>query len=380
MSLQNALLTLLMGPTIPKPVPPSIIESLQNVEVTHDDSGRSGFQITFETGRSGPACLVDTACHMSSQIKPFSRVVIIVTFNAKPRVLMDGVITNIEYSPDSSGGPCTFSVTGEDVSVMMDLEERSVEHVGQSEFVIANKLILSYADLGLIPMVIAPSAQDIPMPIERVPFQHGTDLGHLNRMAERFGYVFYIIPGPVPLANTAYWGPPVRIGLPQKALSVNLGHATNIVNINFSYNALSATKVEGILQDRKSNKSMSVRAHTSHRTPPLVSTPALTASSQSRMVLARYSGLTVSQAQSQAQGTVDSSVDGVAAASGELDVLRYGNILWPRLLVGLRGAGYKNDGLWYVKKVTHKIKRGEYRQSFTLTREGMGSSIPKVNA
>lgn len=380
MSLQNALLTLLMGPTIPKPVPLSLMEMLQNVEVTHDDSGRSGFQITFEAGRSGPTGLVDNACNLSAQIKPFSRVVIVVTFNSIPRVLMDGIITNIEYSPDSSGGTSSFAVTGEDVSVMMDLEEKSAGHLGQSESVIASKLILSYAEYGLVPMVVAPSSQDIPLPIERVPFQHDTDLGHLNRMAKRFGFVFYIIPGPVPLANTAYWGPPVRIGLPQKALSVNLGHASNVLSINFSYSALNATKVKGKLQDRKSNKPISVSALASSRMPALASTPALSATSKSRTVQARYSGLTVAQAQNQAQATANSSTDSVATASGELDVLKYSNILWPRLLVSLRGAGYKNDGLWYVKKVTHKIKMGEYRQSFSLTREGTGSSIPQVIA
>ena len=38
----------------------------------------------------------------------------------------------------------------------------------------------------------------------------------------------------------------------------------------------------------------------------------------------------------------------------------------PRQLVGVRGAGPAFDGLYYVKSVTHNIKRGEYKQSFTL--------------
>ena len=35
-----------------------------------------------------------------------------------------------------------------------------------------------------------------------------------------------------------------------------------------------------------------------------------------------------------------------------------------RQLVGVRGAGLPFDGLYYVKSVTHDIKRGEYKQSF----------------
>jgi len=37
------------------------------------------------------------------------------------------------------------------------------------------------------------------------------------------------------------------------------------------------------------------------------------------------------------------------------------------------------DGLYYVKGVTHKIKRGEYKQDFTLTRNGLVSTVSSVN-
>ena len=42
---------------------------------------------------------------------------------------------------------------------------------------------------------------------------------------------------------------------------------------------------------------------------------------------------------------------------GSLDVTRYGGILKARQLVGVRGAGPAFDGLYYVKNVTHKIKK-----------------------
>lgn len=378
MSLQNALLTLLMGPTIPLPAALPLMERLQSVEVTHADSGKSGFQITFDAGRSGPLSMIDSICYLSPQLKPFSRVVIIVTFNAVPRVLMDGIITNIQYSPDASGGSSNYTVTGEDVSVMMDLEKKPLQHPGLPEALIAGKIILRYARYGLIPLVIPPPSVYIPLPIEHIPTQQGTDLQHLEKMARRSGYLFYIKPGPVPLTNTAYWGPAITPGLPQRALSVNLGHASNVVSINFSYNALSAIKISDEVQDRMLNKTIPVRTYAPQRLP-LTSRPALTPVSQSRIQKSPCSsGLTATQAQSRAQGITDSSVSNAATATGELDVLRYGNILWPRSLVGLRGAGYSNDGFWYVKTVTHRIKMGEYTQSFSLSREGMGSLTPLV--
>ena len=39
-------------------------------------------------------------------------------------------------------------------------------------------------------------------------------------------------------------------------------------------------------------------------------------------------------------------------------------------LVGVRGAGLAYDGLYFVKSVTHNIKRGEYKQTFSLSRNG----------
>jgi hypothetical protein len=63
---------------------------------------------------------------------------------------------------------------------------------------------------------------------------------------------------------------------------------------------------------------------------------------------------------------------------GELNVVRYGNVLKPRGLVGVRGVGMAFDGLHYVKSVTHKIKRGEYKQSFQLSRNGLISTLPRV--
>src|SRR6202007_3028111 len=71
------------------------------------------------------------------------------------------------------------------------------------------------------------------------------------------------------------------------------------------------------------------------------------------------------------------SADAVSA-SGTFDVVRYGRPLKARQLVGVRGAGMAFDGLYYVKNVTHSIKRGEYKQNFTLTRNGLISTVPLV--
>jgi hypothetical protein len=53
-------------------------------------------------------------------------------------------------------------------------------------------------------------------------------------------------------------------------------------------------------------------------------------------------------------------------------------VLKARGLVGVRGAGMSYDGLYYVKSVSSMLKRGEFKQNFTLTRNGIVSLTPTV--
>lgn len=372
-------LTLLIGPTVPVPAPPDLLESLQQVKVTHDDSGISGFELTFKVGRSSPLDLLDYGILRNPLLlKPLNRVVLLVTFGIVPQVLMDGFITHQQLSPGSGPGTSTLTVIGEDASVMLDQEEKSAEHPAQDETIIANKLILSYAQYGLIPVVIPPLAIDPPVPVERIPSQQVTDYAYLQQMAGRHGYVFFITPGPVPLTSTAYWGPPPRLSVPQKALSVNLGAETNVAQVSFSTNSQAPTLMEGQVQDRLTNQAMPVMTLASTRVPLSAQPAWLVQQPNVRRRQFRQSGLNVAQSYGRAQGQTDASVDGTVTATGELDALTYGALLQPRGLVGLRGVGYQHDGIYYVKSVTHTVKVGEYKQNFTLNRDGWGSLTPVV--
>jgi hypothetical protein len=378
MNLLGIHLTLLIGPTVPVPAPPLLTENLQSVQVTHNDEGRSGFQLTFGVARSGPGDLFDYRLLASPLVRPFVRVVLVVTFDATPSVLMDGIVTHQQLSPagDSSG---SFTLTGEDVSVMMDREEKVVEHPAQDDAAVATLIILGYPQLQLLPVVIPPPVLDPPLPTERTPVQYLTDLGHLQQMAERHSFVFYVDPGPLPLTNTAYWGPRVRTGIPQKALSVDLGAETNVESLSFQYDALAATVVSGQVQDRVTNQKLPVRTFSGSRSP-LALLPDLPFNFPNvrSVVLRDSAGLNLVQAYAKAQATTDASVESVVTCQGTLDAIRYGGILRPRGLVGLRGAGFSYDGLYYVKSVTHTLANGSYKQNFVLTRDGLGSITPAV--
>jgi hypothetical protein len=364
---------------LPVPAPLSLIDSLQSVEVSNTDQGRDGFQITFAAGRgSGAADILDYSLLSNPLLRPFNRVIIMVTFGFIPKVLIDGIITHQQLTPSQEPGKSTFTVTGEDVSVMMNIEEKSPTYPNMPDLVIVNKIIISYAQYGLIPNVIPPMSLDVPIMVDWIPSYRGTDLSYVQQLATKNAYVFYIEPTNVPGVNNAYWGPAVGSSLPQMhSLSVNMGASTNVASINFQFSALQPKLVIGSVQDRLSNITIPVRTFASTRLPLSAGPAWLVNMLNIGKKQLDSGGMNVLEAYASAQAETDRSVDAVTA-SGELDSLVYGDILRARKLVGVRGAGYSYDGIYFVKNVNHHIKPGEYKQSFTLSREGLGSITPVV--
>src|SRR6185437_15556961 len=110
-------LTLLVGPVVPLPAPKPIIDALTAVEVTINSTGRSGFRLSFTLSDRS---LLQTVFLLAPPAVEL-RVVIMVTVNNIPQVLMDGVMRHHETQPASSGGHSTITIIGEDLTAVMDL-------------------------------------------------------------------------------------------------------------------------------------------------------------------------------------------------------------------------------------------------------------------
>ena len=377
MSITSIQLQLWVGRVVPQPAPQQLMTALQSIDITQSEI--AGFQMNFQIERS-PYMSPDFALIASELLQPGSRVVICVTLSATPRVVMDGIITQHQFSYDQSGA-MILTVTGEDISLLLDMYDVSLEYPGMGDEEIALAILLRYAGFGITPLVIPPLTGAVSLPTERIPQQNATDKQYLNSLAAEHGYIFFIQPGLAPMLNTAYWGPASRIGVPQKALTIDAGPETNVQSINFSYNALSGGPVQvfGYVSDETTESVLPVLTLTSTRVPPLASKPPLIFNQPFvRKQLLDYQGSSYIDALARAQAITDQSVDAVVTANGSLDVLRYGSILMAPGIVGVRGVGFSYDGNYYVTSVTHSIRVGQYTQSFSLAREGLGSLTPGV--
>jgi hypothetical protein len=368
-------LQLLAGPAVPLPVPRAVVESLQEVKVESGSGAtQSGFELTFEVSNRSPLQTLFLLAGGASI--PILRVVIVLTVRGCTSVLMDGVMTHHELR-SSGPGTSTLSVKGKDLTAVMDIIPLDgLPYPAMPPALRVLTALAKYAALGIAPMVIPSVFEDIPIPIERIPRHQGTDRGYIASLAEAVGYVFYIDPGPLPGSSRAYWGPELRMGTPQKALSAGLPEPyANATNLQFRFDKEAKELPIVFIQEPNSKVPIPIPIpDMSPLSPPLGLVPPLPPkltflndTAKLNPIAAVMSGLAYSAQHGD-------SVFG----SGTLDVVRYGGVLRSRRLVTVRGAGEAFDGLHYVKSVTSTLKRGEFAQSFELARNALISTLPTV--
>lgn len=370
-SLFGIRLMLWVGKTVPRPASYEVMNALTRVEVTTDvEQPGDGFQLTFTLGKnkSGEYSLLQ-----SGALDPESRVVIGVLLGVTLELLIDGVIYHHQVSPGEQPGTSTLTVSGRDVSVMLDLEEKDQNYGNQADSVIVDRILGNYAQYGILPPFQITSTTEVPIETERIPGQHGTDLKFIQRLAKRNGFIFYIEPVAMGV-NQAYWGPENRAGLLQPGLSHDLGPSTNVKTLRFMNDALAPIGTSGSFVEPITKRSIRIPDLPSLRVPPLSSA---VGSARRTERLRCTANRNFAQASTESVAAVTGAPEPVSA-EGELDTVRYGNVLRPRRLVGVRGVGRAYNGDYYVRSVKHRIQRGVYTQTFTLGRGGTGTLTPTV--
>jgi len=366
-------LTLMMGAAVPRPVPRPVLDALQSVEV-YSGGDRSGFQLTFTMGKKSALQLALLPAGFFDPIT--TRVIIVVTLNGIPHVLVDGFITRQDMSPSSEAGKSTLTVTGEDLTVAMDLVQMTTPYPSMSHQAQVNAILGKYGRLGITPVVIPPFISSTRSPTDGHETQTETDLDRLRFLASENGYVFYIEPGPLPTRSIGYFGPDIRVPVPQPSLSVNMDAHTNVDSLTFSLDGLkSRLDVITILDPVTGRVPITVpMPQINAFKPPLGARPLPPA----KIVFGRNSG--TQEFEAAIRGAVGRGIasSGSVTGNGALSTVRYGHILRSRSLVGVRGAGLAYDGLYYVDSVSHTIRPGEHKQSFTLSRDGLVSNTPVV--
>lgn len=389
-------LKLMVGATKPtSPAPKKLMEALVEAEVSQGDQAPSGFQLIFASALDPATNDFDLLGH--ANLKTFARTALVAIVGDKETVLIDGYITNSELDPISG----RVTVTGEDVSVKMDLFEMVIEYEKQKDSAIVKDILGKYSVLGLTPKVKPPQSEMAP--VARTPVQRYTDREYLVRLAQKNDAQFFIQPGDSPGQNTAYWGPPLRKGPRQRAIAPRSGPVFGTLeSLSMSQDALKTELNYGEKMadgnGGKEGKEVKYAADKFEdvplaKVPPEIGKFASLATSpdKARAKIAQLSvkgkyinqlGLNSTAADNTAQARTDRSTGSGVTLTGTIDTVNYGSVLVAPGMVGVRAAGGSVSGDYYVQKVKHsfKFRRSEmrYTQSFTLVREGLGSKKTTV--
>jgi len=375
--LKGVHLTLLVGPVVPVPVPQIVLDALTQIEVVQPDEAAGAFTLEFTLSVQSP---LHTLFLLSGGgVVPLLRVIVIVTVNGMPQVLIDGVVTKTQVMPGADQRHTKLNVSGDDLTTVMQKLEFSgldgLPYPAMPAEAIVTLLLAKYAFLGVVPLVIPSIAFDVPIPTERIPTQQGTDLEYIRLLASRVGYVFYLDPGPAPGMTTAYWGPKIKVGVPQPALNADMDAGSNVDSLSFDYDGNARSLPIIYIQNPQTKVPIPIPIpDVGPLNPPLGLLDPPPQTTRELPETAKYSPV---RALLLGMAEAAKSADTVTG-NGTLDVTRYGRVLKSRQLVGVRGVGPAFDGLHYVSEVRHTIKRGEYKQSFKLSRKGLISTLPLV--
>ncbi|MCG8493593.1 MAG: hypothetical protein MI743_18390 [Sneathiellales bacterium] len=357
--------------------PASLMRCLEQVTVSQSDQAPQNFEITF-TDDYSTSDFQNISVASASELQIGSRVKIGASVGNSSKLLMDGVITQISYHPPTDTNEGSFTITGEDISYFMDIIDRSMEYPFCLDAAIVAALLAPYLALGIIPH-IGESIVGI-LDLFTTPQQMGTDRQTLIQLASSHAFIFCIRTDDLFGQTSAYWGPPPYDDPIQPALVLGSSGNGNVEQIEFGFDGTKPKRTWALVENKETDlpipiatlTSTSMRGFSAH--PALTSSAVLTAKNKAIY----QQGMGVPLAWARAQAATNCSADSAVTAQGKVDALRYGQVMSAPGVIAVSGAGSLYDGKYYISNVTHKITRTSYDQEFSLQRDGIGTTLQKV--
>ena len=344
----------------------NVVDTLQSANVRTSSNGATAFQLEFSLMNHSK--IHNQLTFAGQKTRRETRIAIMVLLNTRQIVLVDGVVTNHQLNPGARPGMTRLTLTGEDLTRVMDYEERDGRQFPNLSLAARVRKILSeYSSYRISPMVEEEKHRDVEPRSVRVPHQRGTDLDYIRSMAQLAGHVFCLESDGLERV-IAYWGPEFSKRETLPALSVDLGVATNVTSMNFTFDSekgedpivQTVNKLDRTIKNIGLGNQFDLNEQLGKRIAEVKRRTKLRGTAKFSDARSKLAGLAVKASSANA-----------LSATGSVDTLRYGAILKPRRRVDVRGATEAFNGTWMVQSVTHQISRGVYHQDFKLVRNAL---------
>jgi phage protein D len=341
------------------PAPEEVVEAVEEIVVETALEAASVFRIRLGIAQNDAG---DWRFLQDDLFRPLEPVQIRLTIAEVPEALVNGYVSRQEVDYADEAGSSTLEISGQDATILMNLEEKVKLWANMPDSAIAAAI---FGEHRLVPMVQQTAAPTLSDP-EGTTIQRGSDLRFVRGLAARNGFDFYVQPEPLTGLDQGFFRPRQTSDAVKAVLNVSMGvPETNVSGFRVRYDMAQPTGAAAAALDSGTKEAQTAQVFSS-ALAPMGSEPALTRLQQQPVVRPARTGLMrTSDLQAYAQGIADASSFAIAIegqAGPDVGILRPGDV------VAVRGVGRLYNGLYLVSRVTHRIDGDSYTQQFEAKR------------
>ena len=339
---------------------PDLYSDIISVEAEEDEQLAAVFNIrlAIRLQKDGTWTWID-----DERLMPWNKIGISAGFPDNVVEVLRGYITQVKPSFDAELSQCYLDIKGMDESVRMSTEERIKDWPNKKDSDIATEI---FKDYGFQPDGVEDTEIAHDKKISTI-IQRETDMHFLKKLAMRNGFECFV------QNSIGYFRTAQLNGKPQKILAVQFGCQSNLSSFKLEVNALEPTITEMHQLDILTRENRDITVDTAaQRTLGL--TPASKLYTEeippARNFIKHTKAYGLPSMQAFCQGIYDNT-QWVVAGDGEIIGTFYKDVLKPRELVTIKGAGKTFSGKYYVSKVKHVFTDSGYTQQFKVKRNAV---------
>lgn len=299
-----------------------------------------------------------------SRFEPGSELSVLLPNDTTPHCLVRGPVHGQRVSMVHGGETSTLDVLGADRLIELDREAMSAVWQDATDSEVAMSVLSGY---GLVPDSEETRARHVEA--KHTLVQRETDLRFLQRLARRNGFLLWMT-ADAPGVDTAHFKRPPLADKQDSDLVINLSPA-NLDRLDIDWDVERPTKVEARQLDLNTVEPLEGGVEASPQTA--LGTSALGAIGAGPRTLQLSAPVDAAgDLMSRGEGALIES-DWFLRVRCETTVESLGTAMRAHTVVGLRGAGSRHDGLYFVSSVRHQIDASRHLMEIELIRNAWGN-------
>ncbi len=352
------------------PADPDFYSDVTSLEVEEnaDLPGAIQFTLPIRTTPTSDLTVVGDA-----RFSPYARIAVVIQIPTRPDAcIFDGYVLSHRVHVDKGVTSASVRVWGQDVSCVMNLEEKAKEWK-ETDGTIANTIFATPYNFGTAPGNTQDDSGQHPESGHTV-MQRGTDFQFLRERARRTGRLFRVActTQPGDANNTGYFIKPDLGAEPNATLVLNPAESANIESLDVEWDVARPTRVNARALIRAKDPVDGGVAVSGLSDLDSQTLDALVGRRRMTVMLTA-SVDDASELQTRARSILREAGWFVKCES-DVDLSRLDAVIRAATVVQIRGAGNVLSGKYFVWSVRHTITAQSHRMKLVLLRNALGTS------